>query len=111
MNQRELFEIIATKVQREFNPNETMQWLTMNKPMYWSWGVEKKLNVEEKALLLKVNGHHLKGWVAIVLAWDDTYSVYYIDSKGIKEEQHNVYCDMLQDVIDDRIERIAEYRD
>ena len=46
MNQRELFEIIATKVQREFNPNETMQWLTMNKPMYWSWGVEKKLNVE-----------------------------------------------------------------
>jgi hypothetical protein len=110
MTQAKLLELISEKTQREFNPNETMQWLSINKPMYWSWGVEKKINYANKALLLKVNGHHLKGWVGIVLAWDDTYSVYYIDNKGIKEEQHNVYCDMLQDVIDDRIERIAEYR-
>lgn len=110
MNKRELFDLVAPKLQREFNPSETMQWLTMNKPMYWSWGVSQKINLEDKALLLKVSGNHLKGWVCIVLAWDDTYSIYYIDSKGIKEEQHNVYCDMLNDVIDDRIERIAEYK-
>ncbi len=110
MTQAKLFEIVSEKLQREFDLNETMQQLSINKPMYWSWGVEKKINLNGKALLLKVNGHHLKGWVAIVLAWDDTYSIYYIDNKGIKEEQHNVYNDMLQDVIDDRIERIAEYR-
>lgn len=111
MTQRELFDIVGEKTQREFNPSETMQWLTINKPMYWSWGVSKRISYADKALLLNVNGHHLKGWVAIVLAWDDTYSVYYIDNKGIKEEQHNIYCDMLADVIDDKIERIAEYND
>lgn len=112
MTQAKLFEIVSEKTQREFDPNETMQWLSINPSIFWSWGVSKKINLYNKALLLNVNGHHHKGWVVITLAWDDTYSLYYINTNGtIVGEQHNVYCDMLRDVIDDKIERIAEYND
>jgi hypothetical protein len=111
MTQAKLFQIVSEKTQREFDPNETLQWLITNPSIFWSWGVEKKINLYNKALLLKVNGHHFKGWVTIILAWDDTYSLYYINTNGtIKEEQHNVYNDMMRDVIDDRIERIADYK-
>ena len=107
----EICEIIRPHLQREFDPNETMQWLTSApRQIYMSWGVSKKVNYNNKALLLKVSGYHFKGWVSITLAWDDTYTLHYITNDGIiKEKQGNVYCDMLRDVIDDRIERIEEY--
>ena len=112
MSQIKVLEAVTPKLQREFNLEETQQWLILgNASIYWSWGVSKRINYSNKALLMRVNGNHFKGWVAITLAWDDTYSLYYIKEDGtIKEEQHNVYCDMLRDVIDSEIEKIAEYR-
>jgi hypothetical protein len=111
MTQAKLFEIVSEKTQREFDPNETIQWLTINPSIFWSWGVSKKINLYDKALLLNVSGHHFKGWVVITLAWDDTYSIFYINTNGtIVGEQHNVYCDMLRDVIDDRIEKVKDYQ-
>jgi hypothetical protein len=112
MTQAELFEFVESKCQLAFDTAETMKLLQLNQPMYWSWGVEKKMNYANKALMLCVNGNHLKGWVIITLGYDDTYSVYYTQKRRLSNEgeQHNVYFDMLADVIDDKIERIADYK-
>lgn len=110
MTQQQLFASVSNKFEREFNPVETMQVLTHDLMTYLSWGVSKKINLGNKGLLLKVSGHHHKGWVLITLAWNDTYSVYIVSNKGeIKDEYKEVFFDELAELIDDRIERIEEY--
>lgn len=98
--------------QREFNPQETMQWLTANRIVYFSWGTERVINLFNKGLLLKVNGHHHKGWVLITLAWNDTYTVRFFNQQynQVKDTLTEVYCDLLQDTIDEVIERIDDYK-
>jgi hypothetical protein len=105
------FDNLETLLQRDFEVSETVQLLQLNKTIYWSWGVESLLNFKNKGLLLKVNGHHHKGWLLIILAWDDTYSYYLLEgNKTIKKEQHNVYFDMLTDMLDKDIEYIEDYK-
>ena len=105
------FENIENLIQRDFNVAETVQLLQLNQPVYFSWGVERLLNYQNKGLLLLVNGHHHKGWLLIILAWNDTYSYYLLEAnKTIKKEQHQVYFDMLVDMIDKDIEYINEYK-
>jgi len=110
MTQQEIVNKCFPLLEREFNLGETIQVFNRNQPMYWSWGVSKKLNIADKGLLLKVSGNHHKGWVLISLGWNDTYSVHIISNKGVVlNEYKEIYWDMLADVIDDRIERIPEY--
>ena len=95
----------------EFDLSETMQVLAKTNPMiYWSWGVSAKYNYENKALVLKVNAHHHKGYVVITLDYNDTYIVNIVKTSGrIVATYENVYFDCLQEIIDDKIERIQEY--
>lgn len=106
------FENIENLLQREFDVNETITLLSkFNKPVFWSWGVERLLNFKNKGLLMLVNGHHHKGWVLVILAWNDTYSYYLLEgNKTIKKEQHEVYFDQLQYMIDKDIEYIEDYK-
>jgi hypothetical protein len=105
------FENIENLLQREFDVNETVKVIQHNKSVYWSWGVERLLNFKNLGLLLLVNGHHHKGWVLIILAWNDTYSFYLLEpNKTIKKEQHEVYFDMLQNCLDKDIEYIESYK-
>ncbi len=97
-------------LKREFNTQETMQVLTYNKPIYWSWGVESKYNINNKGLLLKVTGRHHRGLVLITLDWNDTYTVYIINMrKVILQTFEMVYFDQLVEIIDNRIEKIPNY--
>jgi hypothetical protein len=110
-NLNKKFENIENLVQREFNVDETVQLLKLNQTVFWSWGVERLLNYQNKGLLLLVNGHHHKGWLLIVLAWNDTYSYYLLGAnKTIIKEQHEVYFDMLQGLIDKDVEYIEDYK-
>jgi len=110
MTNKTIIEVCFPLLEREFSLTETMQVLSYNKGIYWSWGVSKKINLNDKGLLLKVSGNHHKGCVLITLAWDDTYCVYIISNKGkILNEYKDVYFDVLTEVIDNRIERIKEY--
>ena len=110
MTQQQIISAVSNKFEREFDANETMKVLTHNLMTYLSWGVSKKFNINNKGLMLKVSGHHHKGWVLITLGWDDTYCVYIVSNKGeIKDEYKNVFFDELTELIDDRIERIEEY--
>jgi Txe/YoeB family toxin of Txe-Axe toxin-antitoxin module len=93
-----------------FSVNETMQVLTSNISVYWSWGVSRKINYQNKALILKVSGHHHKGYVVITLDFNDTYNVHIVNTRGtILNEYNMVYFDNLVRVIDNRIESIPEY--
>lgn len=110
MTHLELNQFVSQKGEREFDPRQTLEVLTHNKMTYWSWGVEKLLNMFNKGLCLKVNGHHHKGWVIITLSYLDTYSVYMVSNGGkLKNEYHEVYFDQLTEIIDNRIEKIPEY--
>jgi hypothetical protein len=110
MTNEKIFEVCFPLMEREFNLSETMSVLRYNPQIYWSWGVSKLQNLNDKGLLLNVNGHHHKGSVFITLSFNDTYSVYIINNRGkILNEYKEVYFDMLTEVIDNRIERIKEY--
>ena len=76
-----------------------------------SWGISKRVNLQNKGLVLKVNGHHHKGYVLVCLDFMDTYTAYLVNRDGtIKETIEGLYCDELQDVIDEKIEKIPEYK-
>jgi hypothetical protein len=96
--------------QREFDTSQTLQVLTHNKPIYWTWGVTQLFNFNNKGLLMKVNGHHHKQYVLVTLGWDDTYNVHYLN-RNLREieKTEGIYFDQLVEVIDNRIERIGEY--
>ena len=97
--------------QREFNPQETILLLKQYGFKFWSWGASGFQNLGNKVLTFKVNGHHHKGYVVIFLGWDDTYSVKLISTQGnVKFERDGVYFDELFDVIDERVEKIPEYK-
>lgn len=110
MTNEKIFEVCFPLLERDFNLKETMEVLTYNRNIYFSWGVSKRQNLNDKGLLLNVNGHHHKGSVLITLGWDDTYCVYIINNRGkILNEYKEVYFDILTELIDNRIERIKEY--
>jgi len=93
--------------QREFDANETLLVLQTPINIYWCWGVEPKpININNKGLLLKVNGHLHKGFVLITLGWDDTYIVTLLDlnRQMVGEPHPGIYVDMLQDTVDKLIE-------
>lgn len=110
MTNQKIFEVCFPLLEREFDLKETMSVLTYNKVTYWSWGVSKRQNLNDKGLLLDVNGNHHKGSVLITLGWNDTYCVYIINNRGkILNEYKEVYFDVLTELIDNRIEKIKEY--
>jgi len=110
MSKRKFWQNIDTVLERDFNPNETLQWLKANFSIYMSWGVSKLFQYENKSLFLKVNGYKHSGWVLITLAWDDTYTVRYLNNQYNEvDKETNVYCDVLQSTIDEKIEKQPSY--
>ena len=110
MTNKTIIEVCFPLLERDFNLNETMEVLSYDKSIYWSWGVSKRQNLNDKGLLLEVNGHHHKGSVLITLGWNDTYCVYILNNRGkILNEYKEVYFDLLTEMIDNRIERIKDY--
>ena len=107
-------DVIRKKVlpllQSEFNMSETMRVLTHNPNIYYSWGVSGKWNIQNKGLLLRVNGNHHKGDVLITLGWDDTYTVHIMSNRGRVISSHRmVYFDQLVEIIDCKIEKMDYY--
>jgi len=104
--------IIEGLLKRELNVTETFQQLSPRTDRYYSWGVSKKINYMNKALVLKVNGNHFKGYVVIALEYNDTYNVHLVSTHGnVQKSFTMVYCDMLAETIDNAIERIDTYNE
>jgi len=111
MKKEEILKEVLALAERDFDINECFKVLTHNTPIYWSWGVEERLGVQNKCLLIKVNGYHHKGWVGITLGWMDTFDVHIISLGGeILETIKDVYVFDLVKVIDERIEKVPAYQ-
>lgn len=110
----EVYKKLVGLGEREFNPMETLQLLTQYNTMIWfSWGVPTSSIkiLGNKGLLFRVNGHHYKGLLLITLSWMDTYTVHKVKSNGEVIDLHQgIYFDQLQEIIDNWIERIPEYK-
>ena len=90
---------------RDFNTDETVTLLMTPLDVFWSWGVGLMFGFNGKALALHVSGYLFKGWVVVVLNWDDTYSYYLLNpDESIKKEAHDVYFNELQYRIDADVE-------
>lgn len=111
MTHNELFNMLIVKRERNFDLNETLLVLRSNQSIYLSWGVSKLVNLQNKGLIMKVNGHHHKGWVLITLGWEDLYKVYIVSNTGdILDQCEGIFFDQLVEMIDNRIERIPDYQ-
>jgi hypothetical protein len=105
--------IIEEKIgQRSFEPKELLQALQCNATVtLMSWGSHDWSACGDQWLRFKVNGHHHKGLVYIVLAWNDTFTIYYTDLQGMIKDMHEeIYVDELVEVLDKRIEFIDAYK-
>ncbi|MEI7509284.1 MAG: hypothetical protein WCJ62_07440 [Flavobacterium sp.] len=95
---------------REFDVNETLQFLRMHQAQFWSWGANGFTSFKSKALIFRVNGNHHKGRVYIVLNGADLFDVYLTSSQGnIKQTFTDIYIDELFDLLDQKIEFIPQY--
>ena len=110
--------IIAKTIQ-----NQLIQ--TLGQGVLWSWGQTAlqsltaedlnglNINNGEGALKFKVNGHHHKGHVLVVLNGADTYDVYICSIHNslmtIKDEARGLYFDEFGKWIDEKVEYVEEY--
>ena len=98
---------------RDFNPLETLQLLSYNRIIWMTWGVptESIKVIGTKGLLFRVNGNHYKGLILVTLSFMDLYDVHFVTEEGeVTEKIEELYFDQLSEVIDNRIEKIKEYR-
>lgn len=110
MKKHEFYAIVKPILKREFNLQETLKLLQLNKTIFWSWGANSFINYDNKGLLFKVSGMIHKGSVLITLAWDDTYTVDLFNTQGThKKTLTNIYFDDLVNRIDSAIEKIDAY--
>ncbi len=116
MNKLEFYKyFLENYSKRSFDPKETLRWLTHNKSITMSWGFQKPQALPKDeditGLIFIVNGNHHKGFVLITLAWNDTYTLRFLDTdyKEIKDTEEMVYCDELQVRVDSVIEHIEDY--
>jgi hypothetical protein len=111
MKKSDIITILIPLMECEFSVKETLLQMNVNPPILWSWGMNDLTNVQNKGLLFKVNGHHHKGYVFITLSFMDTYTVRIVGTDGvIKDTYTDVYFDDLVEIIDNRIEKIADYK-
>lgn len=92
---------------REFDPNETILWLKSDLTKFRCWAPHNFINLKNKGLLFNVNGMKHKGYVLIVLNGLDLYNIILLNkSKGFESVHKDVYCDQLNEFIDNLIENV-----
>lgn len=104
----------ALKGLREFySANELYNAIRRNMTV-WSWGAHAWKLFEtvnkNQALLFKVQGHHHKGYVMIVVNGADLFDVYLFTNGGeMKEKLEDIHVEDLIDRIDRKVERLDSY--
>lgn len=100
-----------TNSTREFDCGEILQYLKEHTYLFWSWGANSFANYKNKALKFQVKGHLHNGLVYIVLNGSDLFDVYLTTNSGnIKHTINDVYIDQLFSMLDERIEKIPQYK-
>ena len=106
------------KGHRLFSPVITRnQMILPNKIKFWSWGANHFVADFDKverdlcwSLRFSVTGRKFRGHVYIVLNGADLYDIYYTTTHGtIKMIDKDIYADQMNEIIDNRIEKIDDY--
>lgn len=75
----------------------------------WSWGFHKPLALEN-GLRFKVQGFKFRGVVEVVYnEGQDLFDVSFVKANKVVKSIDGVFFDMLVDVIDDYVEKTANY--
>ena len=77
----------------------------------WSWGFHNPVAIEN-GMRFRVNGFKFKGIVEV--KYDegrDLFNISFIKRDKVVEVVNGVYCDMIVDVIDNTVEKTADYAD
>lgn len=117
MNQ--IGEVLNTKEAscREIYIPDLMSLLKSDIMKFWSWGshgftVDKTKGTQ--MIRFRVRGHHHKGYIYIFLNGMDLFDVYLTDIKNkikVRTDEMGLYFDQLVEWIDNKVERIPEYKD
>ena len=98
------------KTHRQFDDMQGLVNAIRNLAVVWSWGAHAWTKMNEYCLRFKVQGHHHKGHVYIVVNGGDTFDIYLTTSnRKITKILTDIYLDSLIDVIDREVERVPEY--
>ena len=80
-------------------------------PIVWSWGAHNWQMINTKVLRFRVNGHHHKGHVWIMVNGNDLFDVFLTTSQGnIVRNIKDVYIEDLTEAVDIAVEKIALYK-
>lgn len=82
--------------------------------VFFSWGAHNFVYGESEnrnpVLRFKVNGMKFKGYVQVIYNFADYYEVEFVSTHGnVKHVVDECYCDNIQWVIDNYVEKIPEY--
>lgn len=81
--------------------------------VFFSWGADNfqyGVNEDENAFLtFKVNGNKFAGQVWVILDFTDTYNILFIKNNKLVQEYSEIYCDELQERIDEVVEDPSLY--
>jgi hypothetical protein len=109
---KELIEKLHSLTKCNCNTKTILEQLIMDNQRtvrFMSWGVSLRLNVNDKGLLLKVNGRHHKSYVFITLTSMDYYEVHIISNRGNVLKTYDMVDSMdLNEIIDNHIENIPQ---
>lgn len=97
------------------------QLLQLNPSAVLSWGISKWYKASNTMLAIRVHARYLNGFVCIELdESQDLYDISFCSNKDIKdliihpiypyETIKGVYFDQMVDFIDNRIERVPNYK-
>lgn len=116
----EATKLVAPKNKRQVEDAKTITSTIMTQikypsiHVYYSWGAHGFVYAVTEngnpCLRFKVNGMKFKGYVHVIYNYMDYYEVEFVSTRGnLKHRINECYCDNIQEVIDNYVEKIPEY--
>lgn len=113
MSKKTFLQNLDTILGDSFDVNQAFNLVKYDQSVYWSWAAQNPTNIQGKGLIFKVSGYLHKGHVLVTYnTCPDLYTVTLLNGQynEVKKQDH-VYCDELQETIDNLVEKQPEYRE
>ena len=112
MSKKTFYQSLDSTLGDKFDVKQAFKLVQYDRMAYYSWGAQRPTNLQNKGLLIKVSGYKHKGFVLITYnTCPDLYTVTLLNGQyNVKYISERVYCDELQERIDNLIEKQGSYR-
>jgi hypothetical protein len=96
---------------RNFDSMKELYMAIRNDVRVWTWAARGWKNIGNKFLQFRVSGHHHKGLVVLAVNGSDLFDIYFCNLRGeVKQEINDIYLEDLIETIDNKVERIPQYK-